>query len=49
MKSHEKIPVFLVAKTLRDIANHSLKLAEVFSQEPIPFKANTSLYSNPFR
>ena len=49
MKSHEKIPVFLVAKTLRDIANHSLKLAEVFSQEPIPFKANTSLYSNPFQ
>ena len=26
--------------------NHSLKLAKVFSQQPISFKANTSLYSN---
>ena len=30
----------------KDIINYSLKLVKVFSQEPIPFKANTSFYSN---
>ena len=41
-----KFLYFFVAKPLKDIVNHSLKLAKVFSQEPIPFKANTSLYLN---
>ena len=31
VKSYKKSPVFLVGKTLKDITNHSLKLAEVFS------------------
>ena len=35
-----------MAKTLKDIRNHSLKLAKVFSQQPILFKVNASLYSN---
>ena len=38
--------VFLHAKTLKDIVNHSLKQAKVFSQGPILFKVNASLCSN---
>ena len=38
--------LFFVAKTLKDITNHSLKLAKVYSQQPVPFKANASLYFN---
>ena len=30
MKTYKKVLVFLVAKTLRDITDHSLKLAKVF-------------------
>ena len=44
--SYRKVLVFLVAKALKDITSDSLKLAKVFSQKPIPLKANTSLYSN---
>ena len=46
VKSYKKVLVFLVAKALKDITSHSLKLAKKFSQEPIPLKANTLLYSN---
>ena len=45
VKSHEKGLVFLVAKTLKDIANHSLEIAKVFLHFPIPFKVNASRYS----
>ena len=38
--------VFRNAKRLKDIVNHSLKQAKVFSQGPIPFKVNALLYSN---
>ena len=41
-----KALVFLVAKTLKDTTNHSLKLANAFSLKPIPFKANVSIYFN---
>ena len=41
-----KALVFLVAKTLKDTTNHSLKLANVFSLKPIPFKAIVSIYFN---
>ena len=34
---------------LKDIRNHSPKLAKVFSQQPILFQANASLYSNGFQ
>ena len=30
----------------KDTNNHSLKLAQVFSQKPITFKADALLYSN---
>ena len=46
MKSYKKVLVFFMAKTLKDIANHTLKLAKMFSQWPIPFKANSIPYSN---
>ena len=46
VKSWNKGLVFLVTKTLKDIKNHSLKLAKMFSQYSIPFKANALLYSN---
>ena len=35
-----------MAKTLEYIENHSLELAQVFSEWSIPFKDNVSLYSN---
>ena len=38
----------LVAKTLKEITNHSVNVKEVFPQHPISFKANASLYSNIF-
>ena len=38
--------VFFVAKRLRDLTNHSLKVAKVFSQLSIPFSASFSFYSN---
>ena len=37
--SYKKDFVFCLAKTLKDIKNHSLNLAQVFSQQPISFKA----------
>ena len=43
VKSYKK---GLVAKKLKYITNHSLKLAKLFSQYPIPFKANALLHSN---
>ena len=50
MKNYKKGLVFLMAKTLKYMANHSLaskaKLAKVFLQQPIPFKANDFLYFN---
>ena len=46
MKSYNKVFVFFVARTLKIIKSHSLKLAKVFPNEFIPFKANKSLYSN---
>ena len=46
VKSYKGGLVFLVAKILKDITNHSIKAAKVFSQKPIRFKANASLYSN---
>ena len=46
VKKYKKGMVFLVAKTLKDIRNDSLKLAKVFSQQPTLFKANASFYSN---
>ena len=46
VKNYNNGLVFLMAKTLTNISNHSLKLAIVFSKWPIPFEANTSLYSN---
>ena len=46
MKSYKKGFLFLVATTLKDITNYSLKQARVFSQEPIPLKASASFYSN---
>ena len=49
MKNYNNGLVFLMAKTLKNISNHSLKLAIVFSQWPIPFKANISLHSNAFQ
>ena len=38
--------VFFVAKRLRDLTNHSLKVAKVFSLLSIPFSASFSFYSN---
>ena len=38
--------VFFVAKRLRNLTNHSLKVAKVFSQLSIPFSASFSFYSN---
>ena len=35
-----------MAKTLKEITNHSLKLAKVFSKCPVPYKAYVSLCSN---
>ena len=46
VKNHKKGFVFVVAKTLKGTTTYSLKLAKVFSQHPIPFKVNVSLYSN---
>ena len=46
VKTYKKGPLFFVAKILKDITSHSLKLAKVYSQSPVPFKANASLYSN---
>ena len=46
VKTYKKVLLFFVAKTMKDIANHSLKLAKVYSQYPVTFKANVSLYSN---
>ena len=48
-KNYKKGFVFLMAKTLKDIRSHSLKLAKVFSQKPSLFKVNPSLYSNAFQ
>ena len=46
MKGYKIVLVFLVTRTLKAITNHSLKIAKVFPNEFIPFKANKSLYSN---
>ena len=46
VKSYKEVLVFLVARTLKDTRNNSLKLAKVFSQQPILFKNNVSLHSN---
>ena len=35
VKFYKEDLVFLVAKTLKDITNHSLKLAKVFSQSNV--------------
>ena len=32
VKTYKKVPLFFVAKTLKDITSHSLKLAKVYSQ-----------------
>ena len=45
MKIQKKL-LILHVETPRDITNHSLKLANVFLPEPIPFKVNILLYSN---
>ena len=44
VKSYKEDPVFLVAKTLKDIRNWCFK--KEFSQQPILFKATASFYSN---
>ena len=36
MKIYKKGLVFLVAKAVKDVLNHLLKLQKVFSQEPMP-------------
>ena len=46
VENYKKGLVFFVVKTLKDITNHSLKLAKVFSRQSVPFNANTLLYSN---
>ena len=46
VKSYMKGLTFLMTKTLKDIANHSLNVEKVFSQWYIPFKANAPLYSS---
>ena len=35
VKSYKKGLIFLVAKTKKDITNHLLKLARLFSQKPM--------------
>ena len=46
VKNYKKGLEFLMAKTLKDVANDFLKLAKVFSRRPVPFKANALFYPN---
>ena len=45
-EKYRKGSIFLVAKTIKCITNHSLVLAKTFSQQPVLFKTNASLYFN---